>query len=117
MALHCVAGTILTGGSIFKALKQKCLGAFLCLHTSSADYCLNHLFGWCKACLFESPKSKKGAKGEAIVAFALSNSLEPEVYKQINDIIIPRNNYHNQASRTDSAQIDHIVLSEYGIFL
>ncbi|MGC6505280.1 MAG: nuclease-related domain-containing protein [Coraliomargaritaceae bacterium] len=64
----------------------------------------------------ESPKSK-GAKGEAIVAFALSNSLEPEVYKQINDIIIPRNNYHNQASRTDSAQIDHIVLSEYGIFV
>lgn len=64
----------------------------------------------------ESPKLK-GAKGEAIVAFALRHSLNSEVYKQINDIRIPRNSRHNQEARTDTAQIDHLVLSEYGIFV
>lgn len=56
--------------------------------------------------LFNSPKAK-GKAGEASVARIL-HSL-PEEYKTLNDVILPQ--------EKGTTQIDHIVVSPYGVFV
>ena len=60
--------------------------------------------------IYNSPEAK-GIRGEARVERTLYG-LPKDEYKFINDITIP-----NPKSRTGTSQIDHIVLSEYGIFV
>jgi hypothetical protein len=50
----------------------------------------------------------KGSVGEAIAAKKLSR-LDPNEYKIINDVLI--------TSHGHSSQIDHIVISRFGIFV
>jgi restriction system protein len=50
----------------------------------------------------------KGAKGEAQAASGLLLFL-PSEYRVINDVLLP--------TRTGTAQIDHVVVSNYGIFV
>lgn len=52
----------------------------------------------------------KGNRGERKVARALSHGLDPEKYKIISDLIIPD-------SAGGTTQIDHVVISQYGIFV
>ena len=58
-----------------------------------------------------TPKSI-GDKGEDAVRKLLLRELSSDRYTLLNDIIIP-----NPASSTNEAQIDHIILSTYGIFV
>jgi len=51
----------------------------------------------------------KGKSGEAIVNLAASFALDKNVYHLINDVTIP--------TKSGSTQIDHIIASEYGIFV
>ena len=57
---------------------------------------------------FNSPK-RKGARGEKLVAGRLRKGL-PEEYLILNDIYLP-------LPDGTTAQIDHIVVSQYGIFV
>ena len=60
---------------------------------------------------FNSPKVI-GNRGEARLNKYLRRELPKDEYQLFNDITIP-----NPKSRTGTSQIDHIVLSEYGIFV
>ena len=57
---------------------------------------------------WNSPK-QKGARGERLVARRLRNGL-PDEYLILNDVYLP-------CSDGTTAQIDHIVVSQYGIFV
>lgn len=63
------------------------------------------LIGWA----FRKPEVK-GKLGEIFVALRLRFSLDKNIYTVINDVMLP----DNQGGTT---QIDHIVLSPYGIFV
>lgn len=52
----------------------------------------------------------KGKCGELLVAFHLKNKLEKEEYELINNVMIPD-------GAGGSTQIDHIILSQFGIFV
>lgn len=51
---------------------------------------------------------RKGAIGEQMVANILKK-LDPKKYKVINDVLLQNGNY--------TSQIDHVVVSDYGIFV
>ena len=53
--------------------------------------------------------SFKGKSGEAIVKFWVKKFLDPNKYRIISDVIFK--------SGDGTTQIDHIVVSEYGIFV
>ncbi len=59
--------------------------------------------------VLKSPRFK-GKFGESIVARSLRNRLDPEVYKVLNNVMIP-----DQAGGT--TQIDHVVFSPFGVFV
>mgnify|MGYP000069173393 CR=1 FL=1 len=59
--------------------------------------------------IFQSLASLKGASGERIVSRRLRDGL-PEEYKILNDIYLP-------LLDETTTQIDHIVVSQYGIFV
>ena len=63
------------------------------------------LIGW----IFKQP-AVKGKCGEFFVAYLLKKRLDKNVYRIFNDVIIPD-------SAGGTTQIDHIVLSPYGIFV
>lgn len=52
----------------------------------------------------------KGKMGETAVKILL-NKLDKEKYKVINDVI-----FENKYENNKSSQIDHLVVSKYGIF-
>ena len=60
------------------------------------------------AAVFNSP-SRKGARGERIVASRLRDGL-PEEYQILNDVYLP-------LPDGTTTQIDHIVVSQYGVFV
>lgn len=67
---------------------------------------------------FTSLKAKViGKRGEEIVRSILKSSLDHENYRILNDLTIPRNSYPNPCVINRNSQIDHIVLSIYGIFV
>lgn len=61
------------------------------------------------AWLFKQP-AVKGKCGELFVAFCLNTRLDKNTYQVINDVMIPDDN-------GGTTQIDHIVLSPFGIFV
>ena len=58
---------------------------------------------------FRDSPTKAGKRGEQIVEKIILKNLDKEIYKLINDITIP--------SKSGSTQIDHIIISIYGIFV
>ena len=66
------------------------------------------ILSWVIKAWWNSPK-KKGDRGEKRVADLLSLRL-PDEYKVLNDIYLLKEN-------GDTAQIDHIVVSPYGVFV
>ena len=61
------------------------------------------------AWIFKQP-AVKGKCGELFVAWVLKKRLDKNVYRILNDVMIPD-------SAGGTTQIDHIVLSPYGIFV
>lgn len=57
---------------------------------------------------YQTPE-RKGAAGEQKIHKVLINGLDENTYCVLSDIIVPRSN--------GTTQIDHIILSEYGIFI
>jgi restriction system protein len=51
----------------------------------------------------------KGRLGEKITAFGLWLKLDPRVYRRIHNVILP--------GRNNTAQIDHVIVSIYGLFV
>ena len=78
------------------------LGAIVIIVTV-ASIALKMFFSW-----LSSPK-QKGKRGEALVAARLRAGL-PEEYRILNDIYLP-------LPDGTTAQIDHIVVSKYGVFV
>jgi len=58
---------------------------------------------------FNSPK-RKGARGERIVAERLKSGLPDGEYKLLNDLYLP-------LPDGTTTQIDHIIVSQYGVFV
>lgn len=58
----------------------------------------------------DSSKQQKGNDGEFLVAKELTTFLDESKYKVLNDILL-------QIDNDKTAQIDHIVVSTYGIFV
>jgi hypothetical protein len=58
---------------------------------------------------FDLFKKEKGNQGERYVSSILKTGLDPESYFVLNDILIPSGNA--------TTQIDHVVLSNFGIFV
>jgi len=57
---------------------------------------------------FRSP-TVKGARGEARVTSRLEKSLSPDEYVILNDLTLP--------TRNGTTQIDHVVVSQFGVFV
>lgn len=60
--------------------------------------------------ILASPRVK-GRIGEAIVNHAVLDKLDPEFYRNFHDLYLPR------PDGQGSTQIDHVVVSPYGIFV
>ena len=60
--------------------------------------------------MFKINNRINGWLGEKATAWGLSQDLDPRQYKRIDDVIIPN-------GRGGTSQIDHVVLSAYGIFV
>lgn len=56
------------------------------------------------------PRRSKGAKGERMVASRLKD-LDPGFYRVFHDLYLPR------PDGTGSTQVDHVVLSRFGVFV
>jgi len=51
-----------------------------------------------------------GWLGEKATAWGLSQSLDPRLYRRIDDLIVPDGN-------GGTTQIDHVIISVFGIFV
>lgn len=60
--------------------------------------------------LFRNPLNKlRGWSGEQKAAFWMWLSLDADIYRRFHDVIIP--------ARNGTAQIDHLLVSKYGLFI
>ena len=61
------------------------------------------------ALLYRGSSTAKGARGEARVSTTLTKALDQSTYHILNDVTLP--------AQAGTTQIDHIVVSRYGIFV
>ena len=59
--------------------------------------------------IFNAPELK-GMFGESLVNLATTIALDDRIYKQLNNVTLPLKN-------GGSTQIDHVIVSIYGIFV
>ena len=74
-------------------------------------------FRMLKMLLLGQDSESIGKDGERIVQSIIRHHFGAESYRLLNDVNIPRNDTSNQNITCKKTQIDHILISVYGIFV